>query len=500
MIDGQRFLLGGADGAGVYQLASMGNRHGLVTGATGTGKTITLQVLAESFSRMGVPVFAADIKGDLSGVAAPGRPHPKIDERLARMPAQGFSFEGNPVVFWDVFGVSGHPLRTSVSEMGPLLLSSLMDLNETQTGIMYACFRIADEQGLLLLDLKDLRAMLSFMAENASELRRTFGNISAASVGAIQRQILVLEEQGGDVFFGEPALALADLMHVDFSGRGVISLLDATSLMSRSPKIYATFLLWLLSELFEQLPEVGNPERPSLVFFFDEAHLLFDSAPKALVDKIEQVVRLIRSKGVGIYFVTQSPADIPEEILGQLGLKIQHALRAYTPKEQKTVRSVAESFRANPAFDTAAAITELGTGEALVSALDAKGRPGMVERALIRPPQSQIGPLAPPERAQTMSRSPLKGRYDAMVDRESAFELLQARARAMEDQARDRAEAAVREKREASRGGAFDWLTGTSRRQGLGEAMVKSAARTIGTQLGRQILRGVLGSIFGGRR
>jgi DNA helicase HerA-like ATPase len=280
MIDGQRFLLGGSDdGAGVYQLAAMGNRHGLVTGATGTGKTVTLQVLAESFSAMGVPVFAADIKGDLSGIAAPGKPHPKIDERLGRMPTEGFSFQGGPVVFWDVFGVTGHPLRTSVSEMGPLLLSNLMGLNETQTGIMYACFRIADEQGLLLLDLKDLRAMLAYMSENASELRGTFGNISSASVGAIQRQLLVLEEQGGDVFFGEPALALQDLMHTDFSGRGVISLLDATSLMSRSPKIYATFLLWLLSELFEQLPEVGNPERPSLVFFFDEAHLLFDDAP-----------------------------------------------------------------------------------------------------------------------------------------------------------------------------------------------------------------------------
>ncbi len=500
MIDGQRFLLGGADGAGVYQLAAMGNRHGLVTGATGTGKTITLQVLAESFSRMGVPVFAADIKGDLAGIVAPGNPHPKIEERLARMPAEGFAFEGNPTVFWDVFGVSGHPLRTSVSEMGPLLLSTLMELNETQAGIMFACFRIADEQGLLLLDLKDLRAMLSFMAENAAELRGTFGNISPASVGAIQRQILVLEEQGGDVFVGEPALALADLMHTDFSGRGVISLLDAAGLMARSPKIYATFLLWLLSELFEQLPEVGNPERPSLVFFFDEAHLLFDNAPKALIDKIEQVVRLIRSKGVGVYFVTQSPADIPDEVLGQLGLKIQHALRAYTPREQKTVRSVAESFRANPAFDTAAAITELGTGEALVSVLDDKGRPGVVERVLVRPPQSRIGPLTESERAQILGRSPLKGRYDAMVDRESAFELLQARARTMADQARDLAESAAREKEEAARGGTFDWLTGTSRRQGLGEAMVKSAARTIGTQLGRQILRGVLGSIFGGRK
>ena len=496
MNDAQRFLLGGAGGAGAYQLAAMGNRHGLVTGATGTGKTITLQILAESFSRLGVPVFAADIKGDLSGIAAPGKPHPKVDERLAAMPAEGFAFEGNPVVFWDVFGKTGHPLRTSISEMGPLLLSSLLELNETQMGVLYACFRIADDQGLLLLDLKDLRAMLAFMGENAAELRATYGNVSSASVGAIQRQLLVLEEQGGDVFFGEPALALADLMHVDFSGRGVISLLDATSLMSRSPKIYATFLLWLLSELFEQLPEVGNPERPSMVFFFDEAHLLFDNAPKPLVDKIEQVVRLIRSKGVGIYFVTQTPVDIPEQILGQLGLKIQHALRAYTPNEQKVVRAVAGSFRPNPAFDTASVITEMGTGEALVSALDAKGRPGVVERVLMRPPQSQIGPLSPQEHDQIVGRSPIRGRYDAVVDRESAFEMLQARARSMATQAESRG----REKSEESGGSAFDWLTGSSRRQGVGEAMVKSAARTIGTQLGRQILRGVLGSIFGGRK
>ncbi|ACU88363.1 helicase HerA-like domain-containing protein [Desulfomicrobium baculatum] len=491
------FLIGGAEGKGLYQLGSMGNRHGLVTGATGTGKTVTLQVLAESYARMGVPVFAADIKGDLSGIAVPGTPHPKIDERLAAMPAEGFSFQGCPVVFWDVFGQSGHPLRSTISEMGPLLLSSLLDVNETQSGILYACFRIADEQGLLLLDLKDLRAMLQFMAENAAELRATYGNISAASVGALQRQLLVLEEQGGDIFFGEPAVNLADLMHVDFSGNGVISILDASRLMARSPKIYATFLLWLLAELFEQLPEVGNPDKPVMVFFFDEAHLLFDNAPKALVDKIEQVVRLIRSKGVGIYFVTQSPTDVPDQILGQLGLKIQHALRAYTPKEQKAVRSVAESFRANPAFDTGEAIVSLGTGEALVSTLDEKGRPCMVERVLIRPPYSRIGPLTAQERVAITSRSPLKGRYDAALDRESAFEMLQVRARQSMLQAEEAREAETKAKAEQKEGG---WFSGSGRRQGVGEALVKSAVRTIGTQLGREILRGVLGSIFGKKR
>ncbi len=489
------FLIGGADGRGVYQLGRLGNRHGLVTGATGTGKTVTLQVLAESYARMGVPVFAADIKGDLSGIATAGTSHPKIDERLAVMPAEKFSFQGCPVIFWDVFGRSGHPLRSTISEMGPLLLSSLLGVNETQSGILYACFRIADEQGLLLLDLKDLRAMLQFMAENAAELRGTYGNISAASVGALQRQLLVLEEQGGDIFFGEPAVSLADLMHVDFSGTGVVSILDASSLMSRSPKIYATFLLWLLAELFEQLPEVGNPEKPVMVFFFDEAHLLFDNAPKALVDKIEQVVRLIRSKGVGIYFITQSPADIPEQILGQLGLKIQHALRAYTPKEQKAVRSVAASFRANPAFDTGEAIVALGTGEALVSSLDEKGRPGMVEKILIRPPCSRIGPLLDQERQTILSRSPLKGRYDAVLDRESAFELLQVRARESMIRAQEAKQA---EKKDAGQDGG--WFSGSGRRQGVGEAMVKSAARTIGSRLGREILRGVLGSLFGGKR
>ena len=496
-MDVKEFLIGGAGGLGVHQLGAMSNRHGLVAGATGTGKTVTLQVLAESFSRLGVPVFAADIKGDLSGIAAPGASHPKIDERLAAMPAGEFSFQGCPVVFWDIFGQTGHPLRTTISEMGPLLLSSLLDLNETQGGILHACFRIADEQGLLLLDLKDLRAMLAFMAENAAQLQGIYGNIGASSVGAMQRQLLVLEEQGGDVFFGEPALALSDLMHVDFSGNGVISLLDAANLMSRSPKIYATFLLWLLSELFEQLPEVGDLDLAKMVFFFDEAHLLFDNAPKVLIDKIEQVVRLIRSKGVGIYFVTQSPSDVPDRILGQLGLKIQHALRAFTPKEQKAVRTVAESFRPNPQLDTAAVITELGVGEALVSTLDAKGRPGVVERVLIRPPQSKIGPLPPQERERIMARSPMKGRYEAALDRDSAFERLQARTREALEAAR---EEMPEKKSAAGDGGGLDWLGGSSRRQGVAEALVKSTVRTIGSQLGRQIIRGVLGSLFGGRK
>lgn len=491
------FLLGGAQGRGLFQLHCMGNRHGLITGATGTGKTITLQVLAESYSQIGVPVFAADIKGDLSGIASPGTPHQHIDERLATMPLNHFTFQGSPVVFWDIFDRTGHPLRSTISEMGPLLLSSLLNANETQSAVLYACFRIADEQGLLLLDLKDLRAMLAFMSENAATLRGTYGNISPASVGALQRQLLVLEEQGGDVFFGEPSISLTDLMHVDFSGRGVVSILDAASLMSKSPKIYATFLLWLLAELFEQLPEVGNPDQPTMVFFFDEAHLLFNNAPKVLIDTIEQVVRLIRSKGVGIYFITQSPMDIPENILGQLGLKIQHALRAYTPKEQKAVRSVAESFRSNPAFDTADAITALGTGEALVSVLDEKGRQGMVERILMRPPASRMGPLTEQERQSILARSPLKGRYDEAIDRESAFELLQAKVR----QSIRQADTAQRTAHAEKGVGVFDWLTGGGgRRQGVGEAFVKSTVRTIGTQLGREIIRGILGSFMGRKR
>ncbi len=492
MSEQERFAIGGADGVLVEQLCKMSNRHGLITGATGTGKTITLQVLAESFSRLGVPVFATDIKGDLSGVASAGSPHPKIDERLQKIPLDGFQNRPYPAVFWDVFGQSGHPIRSTISEMGPLLLSNLLDLNDTQSGNLYGCFKIADDEGMLLLDLKDLRSMLSWMSDNAKELRGEYGNISGASIGAIQRQLLVLEEQGAEHFFGEPAVKLSDLMQVDFSGNGVISILDATKLMAQAPGVYSTFMLWLLSELFEQLPETGDPDRPKLVFFFDEAHLLFDQAPKMLVDKIEQVVRLIRSKGVGIYFISQSPLDIPDDVLGQLGLKIQHALRAFTPKDRKVIRSVAESFRANPDFDTEAVITQLGIGEALVSVLDAKGSPLPVERTLIRPPESRIGPLSDQERRQRIERSPLQGRYDDALDRESAYELLKERAKEIQEQEEEEAERRQAEKASRPARG--------RRRQTTGEALVKSAARAIGSQVGRQIIRGLMGSLLGRRR
>jgi uncharacterized protein len=485
------FIIGGAEGVLVEQLSRMSNRHGLIAGATGTGKTVSLQVLAENFSRLGVPVFAADIKGDLSGLGNAGSPHLKIDERLKKIPLESYRQRPYPVVFWDIFGEQGHPIRSTISEMGPLLLSNLLGLNDTQSGILYSCFKIADDQGLLLLDLKDLRAMLSWMGNNANELRTDYGNISSTSIGAIQRQLLVQEEQGAHYFFGEPAVKLEDIMHVDFSGNGVISILDATKLMAQAPKVYASFLLWLLSELFEQLPEIGDPGKPRLVFFFDEAHLLFDNAPKMLVDKIEQVVRLIRSKGVGVYFITQSPLDIPENILGQLGLKIQHALRAFTPRDRKMIKSVAQSFRPNPMFDTETVITELGIGEALVSVLDEKGRPLPVQHTVICPPESRIGPLSIEERRDRIDRSPLKGRYDHVVDRESAYEILKTRTR----------EAEVQQDRE-NRQKADQWpkTLGGRKRQSMGEAFVKSAARSIGSQVGRQIIRGIMGSLFGGRR
>jgi DNA helicase HerA-like ATPase len=486
-----RFTIGADKGIPVEQLAKMSNRHGLIAGATGTGKTITLQILAESFARLGVPVFAADIKGDLSGIAAAGSPHPKIDERLAKIPLDDFVQRPYPVVFWDIFGEKGHPIRSTISEMGPLLLSNLLDLNDTQAGIIYSCFKIADDDGLLLLDLKDLRSMLTWMSDNATELRGEYGNISSASIGAIQRKLLMLEEQGAENFFGEPAVELASLMQSDFSGNGVISIMDASKLISRSPRVYATFLLWLLSELFEQLPEVGDPEKPKLVFFFDEAHILFDQAPKALIEKIEMVVRLIRSKGVGVFFISQSPLDVPEEILGQLGLKIQHALRAFTPKDRKVIKSVSQSFRANKEIDTETVLTELGIGEALVSTLNEKGSPLPVQRTLIRPPESRIGPLQDEERNERINRSPLKGRYDTTIDRESAYEMLKKRAAEIQKQ---QAEA---EKREAA---IKPKTTKGRRRQSIGEAFVKSAARSIGSQIGRRIIRGVLGSIFGGKR
>jgi uncharacterized protein len=485
------FVIGGADGALVEQLYKMSNRHGLITGATGTGKTVTLQVLAENFSRLGIPVFAADIKGDLSGLGGAGSPHPKIDERLKKISLESYLQRPYPVVFWDIFGEQGHPIRSTISEMGPLLLSNLLGLNDTQSGILYTCFKIADDQGLLLLDLKDLRSMLTWMSNNTGELRSAYGNISSTSIGAIQRQLLVQEEQGAGHFFGEPAIKLMDIMHSDFSGNGVISILDATKLMARSPKVYASFLLWLLSELFEQLPEIGDPEKPKLVFFFDEAHILFDQAPKILVDKIEKVVRLIRSKGVGVYFITQSPLDIPENILGQLGLKIQHALRAFIPRDRKMIKSVAQSFRPNPMFDAETVITELGIGEALVSVLDEKGRPLPVQHTVICPPESRIGPLSQEERLDRIDRSPLKGRYDHVVDRESAYEILKDRAKEAEIQ-QDRQIKQKADQRPKS--------VNSRKRQGMGEAFVKSAARSIGNQVGRQIIRGIMGSLFGGRK
>lgn len=478
------FIGAGKDGA-VYQQLRLSNRHGLIAGATGTGKTVTLQTLAENFSRAGVPVFMADVKGDLSGLAKAGARNEKIDTRIKELGISDYSPRPCPVIFWDLYGKGGHPIRTTISDMGPLLLANLLELNDTQSGVLYACFKIADDQGLLLLDLKDLRALLSHIAENSKSFQKDYGNLSTTSVASIQRSLLVLEQQGAENFFGEPALKLEDLMQVDFSGNGVISILDATQLLPQ-PRLYATFLLWLLAELFEQLPEVGDADKPKLVFFFDEAHLLFDNAPKALVEKIEQVVRLIRSKGVGVYFVSQSPLDIPEDVLGQLGHRVQHALRAFTPKDQKAVKTAAQTFRANKDFDVETAITELGTGEALVSVLDEKGSPTPVVRAFIRPPESRIGPLTEAERKEHISRSPIKGRYDQAIDRESAYEMLNQRAsESVAQQQTEKAEA----KPAPRRGREPESIVG---------ALAKSAARAIGSQLGRQIVRGVLGSLLGG--
>lgn len=470
----------------VYLLPHMANRHGLIAGATGTGKTVTLQGLAESFSEIGVPVFAADIKGDLSGVSQPGKTHPKITERVDLMQLTDFAFQGFPVTCWDVFGEKGHPLRTTISDMGPLLLSRLLNLNETQQGILTLVFRVADDNGWLVLDLKDLRAMLQFVADNAAEFRTLYGNISAASVGAIQRRLLTLEEQGAEQFFTEPVLNLDDLLQTDAEGRGVINLLAADTLMQH-PQLYSAFLLWLLAELFEQLPEIGDPEKPKLVLFFDEAHLIFDGAPKVLLDKIEQVVRLIRSKGVGVYFVTQNPTDIPDSVLGQLGNRIQHALRAYTAKDQKALKAAAQTFRDNPAFDTREKLTEVGVGEALVSMLDEKGRPQMVQQTLIKPPKSQIGPISDVQRKQLLNDSLVAGVYDKVLDRESAHEHLKQRAEQMQKQTEEEAEPKAKKK------------TSSSRRETPLEAFAKSAMRSIGTQLGSKLVRGLLGSLLGGK-
>ncbi|MGX2041013.1 helicase HerA-like domain-containing protein [Methylocaldum sp. MU1018] len=481
----------------------MANRHGLIAGATGTGKTVTLQVLAERFSRIGVPVFLSDIKGDLSGLSQPGEAGPKLAERLSLLGIRDHSFVGFPAIFWDVFGEQGHPLRATISDMGPLLLARMLNLNETQEGVLHLVFKIADDTGLLLLDLKDLRAMLQFVGENAGEFTTSYGNVSAASIGAIQRGLMALESQGGDRLFGEPSLNIDDLMQTAPDGRGVINILAADKLM-QAPKVYAAFLLWLLSELFERLPEVGDRDKPKLVFFFDEAHLLFDDAPEVLLDKIEQVVRLIRSKGVGVYFVTQNPLDVPDKVLGQLGNRIQHALRAFTPRDQKAVRSAAETMRDNPDLDEKTVITELGVGEALVSLLDGKGSPQIVERAFILPPQSKIGPIEAAQRKRLIDESPIAGYYEKAVDRESAYEMLKERAAKELPQ-----EAERRSTSGSAAGGIFDalgGLLGTSsprkgrQRESAVEAFAKSAARSIGNELGRQLLRGVLGSLTGRKR
>jgi hypothetical protein len=461
----------------------MANRHGLVAGATGTGKTVTLRVMAEQFSALGVPVFMADVKGDLSGLARPGVESPKLKERLEQLKPEDFAFQGFPATYWDLFGEQGHPLRTTVSEMGPLLFSRLLGLNDTQEGVLTAVFKVADDQGLLLLDLKDLRSMLAFVGDHAKEFKSTYGNLSAASIGAIQRGLLALEQQGGDRFFGEPALDLADLMQTDGHGRGVVNILAADKLI-QSPKLYATFLLWLLSELFEQLPEVGDPEKPKLAFFFDEAHLLFNDAPDALLEKVEQVVRLVRSKGVGIYFVSQNPLDIPDKVLGQLGNRVQHALRAFTPRDQKAVKAAAETFRTNGDLDVSAAITELAVGEALVSFLDAKGTPAPVQRAFVYPPQSQLPPISPEDRKAVMAQSLVAGVYEKAVDRESAFERLKAKAEAGADAAEASSEKPKKE--EPS-------VVGE-----MAESFVKSLVRAAGSAIGRQLIRGVLGGLFGG--
>jgi DNA helicase HerA-like ATPase len=484
----------------LFLLPQLANRHGLIAGATGTGKTVSLQVMAENFSSIGVPVFMADVKGDLSGISQPGTEKPKIAERIARLGLDDFTFAGCPVTFWDVFGEQGHPVRATISEMGPLLLARMLNLNDTQAGVLTLAFKIADDNGLLLLDLKDLRAMLQYVGDNAKNFTTEYGNISAASIGAIQRGLVGLESEGGAQLFGEPALNIDDLMQCDAQGQGMINILAADKLM-QSPKVYATFLLWMLSEMYENLPEVGDVDKPKLVFFFDEAHLLFSDAPQALQDKIEQVVRLIRSKGVGVYFVSQNPLDIPDKVLGQLGNRIQHALRAFTPRDQKAVRAAAETFRANPGLDVEAAITELAVGEALVSLLDEKGRPHPVERALIVPPRSQLGPITPEQRRAIIQQSVLYGYYEAEVDRESAYEKLKGRAQQNTTAA---APPAPAESAKPASGGWLDslggMLGGGSNRQGIAEAAIKSAARTIGSQLGREIIRGVLGSILGGKR
>ncbi|ELN4658846.1 DUF853 family protein [Acinetobacter tandoii] len=502
------------------------NRHGLIAGATGTGKTVTLKVLAESFSRIGVPVFLADAKGDVSSLAQAGSSNPKFDERIKSLGIDSIPFAASPVMFWDLFGEQGHPIRSTVSEIGPLLLAQMLNLNDTQEGVLSAVFRIADDQGLLLIDFKDLKAMLSYVSEHAAEFKAEYGNLSPASLGAIQRNLLALADQGGDQFFGEPSLNILDFIQTDADGRGYINLLAADKLMN-TPKLYATFLLWMLSELFEQLPEVGDMDKPKLVFFFDEAHLLFDNASAALQEKIEQVVRLIRSKGVGIYFVTQNPLDLPETVLGQLGNRVQHALRAFTPKDQKAVKTAAATFRANPEFNVEQAITELGVGEALISCLDEQGIPQVVERAWVMPPYSSFSPISPEQRQALISQSIVAGVYEQSVDRDSAYERLQQKvverqqqaiqveqekqlAKEQENLAKQQAKEAevlakqqAREEERIAREQQKEAERAAKQREKLIQDTVgtfaKSAARSLGGSTGQKIVRGLLGSLFGGK-
>ncbi|MBN1940519.1 MAG: DUF853 domain-containing protein [Candidatus Aminicenantes bacterium] len=493
----------------IHLLPKMANRHGLITGATGTGKTVSLQVLAENFSALGVPVFMADVKGDLSGVSKPGTATPKIADRIAMLKLGDYPFAGKPVVFWDIFGEQGHPVRTTISDMGPLLLNRLFNLSEIQSGVLSLVFKIADDNGLLILDSKDLRAMLQYCGEHADEFQTEYGRISAASIGAIQRSLLDLETQGGDKLFGEPALNLDDFIQTDSQGRGIINILAADRLMLQ-PKTYATFLLWMLAELYENMPEVGDLEKPRLVFFFDEAHLLFSDAPDVLLQKVEQIIRLIRSKGIGVYFVTQNPLDVPDVALGQLGNRVQHALRAFTPRDQKAVRAAATTFRANPKLDTEKTITELGVGEALVSFLDERGQPGVVERAFILPPHSQIGPISAEDRRRIIERSFLYGYYEKILDRESAYERLKEKARRAEEAAAAQAGPlspapgpppyGYPQPQSPTYGQPRQPRPVGRPRDTFMESVGKSVARSLATSAGRQIVRGILGSILGGKR
>jgi len=486
----------------VHLLAKYGNRHGLVAGATGTGKSVSLMVMAEGFSRLGVPVFMADVKGDIAGLAVPGSSNDKIAARVAQIGIEGYANEGNPTVFWDVYGKDGHPVRTTMSEIGPTLLARMLELNDIQSGVLDIVFKLADDNGWLLLDIDDLRSLLAFASEERQAISASYGLVSPASIAAIQRALLRLEQEGGNHFFGEPALDLTDLMRTDLSGRGIINILAADKLFLK-PRLYSTFLLWLLSELFENLPEVGDLDKPRLAFFFDEAHLLFDDAPAALRQRIEQVIRLIRSKGVGVYFCSQFPDDVPNEILGQLGNRVQHALRAFTPRDQKAVKTAAETFVQNPALNVVQAISQLGTGEALTSMLMDKGIPSPVEKTVVCPPRCRMGAITPEERAAVRARSPIGLRYDTPVNRESAHEILTRRAQeaaAAREQATAAKEAARGKPAQAEEGGmgqkVNEWLFGTKRRQGVVDTMAKQTARTMGTKLGNQILRGVLGGIF----